>query len=78
VPVDFFATTPENWWVSLVVRTGSLEMNLELTKGANHLGRSLNVYGRGVTRADGTVIPATSEEHVFELCGVKYRVPSAR
>ena len=78
VPVDFFATTEEKWWVSLVIRTGGLAMNMELTTGAQRLGRSLNAYGSGVTCSDGTVIQATSEEHVFELCGVKYRPPEVR
>lgn len=78
VPVDFFAATEEKWWVSLVVRTGSLAMNLMLTTGAQKLGRSLNAYGSGVTCSDGTVIAATSERHVFELCGVEYREPWER
>lgn len=78
IPVDFFATTEENWWVSLVIRTGSKEMNLALTTGAQKLGRTLNAYGCGVTESDGTVIPATSEQHVFELCGVPYRDPHKR
>ena len=74
VPVDLFATTAENWWVALVIRTGSKQMNLELTAGANRLNRTLNAYGCGVTnRATGEVTPATSERHVFELCGVPYR-----
>ncbi len=78
IPVDFFATTPENWFVSLVIRTGSKESNLALTTGAQRLGRTLNAYGCGVTGPDGTVIPATSERHVFELCGVAYREPHCR
>jgi DNA polymerase/3'-5' exonuclease PolX len=77
-PVDFFATTAENWWVALVVRTGSLAMNIELTTGAQKLGRALNAYGCGVTCSDNSVIPATSEQQVFELCGVKYREPWER
>lgn len=79
IPVDLFATTVENWWVALVIRTGSLEMNLKLTSGALKLGRTLNAYGSGVTvLATGEVIPATSEAHVFELCGVPYREPGDR
>jgi DNA polymerase/3'-5' exonuclease PolX len=78
VPVDLFSTTQENWWVSLVVRTGSKETNLLLTTGAIKLGRTLNAYGCGVTERDGNVIPATSEQHVFELCGVPYREPNKR
>jgi DNA polymerase/3'-5' exonuclease PolX len=76
--VDFFTTTDANWWNALVIRTGSLDMNLELTTGAQKLGRSLNAYGCGVTCSDNKVIPATSERHVFELCGVPYREPWER
>lgn len=78
IPVDLFATTPENWWVSLVVRTGSKEMNLKLTTNAQRLNRSLMAYGCGVRGANGTVVAATSERHVFELCGVPYREPHQR
>lgn len=78
IPVDFFATTRENWFVSLVIRTGSKETNLSLTTGAQKLGRRLNAYGCGVTGPDGQVIAATSERHVFELCGVPYKEPQAR
>src|SRR5581483_5084751 len=31
IPVDLFATTKQNWWVSLVIRTGGKETNLRLT-----------------------------------------------
>lgn len=77
IPVDFFATTRENWFVSLVIRTGSKETNLRLTTGANALGRSLNAYGSGVT-INGQVHPATSERDVFNLCGVPYLEPEQR
>jgi DNA polymerase/3'-5' exonuclease PolX len=78
IPVDFFGTTLENWWVSLVVRTGSAEMNLELTTTAQRQGRSLLAYGCGVRQPDGMVIAATSERAVFEMCGVAYREPHQR
>jgi len=78
IPVDLFSTSESNWWVSSVIRTGSKDMNLALTNGAIKLGRTLNAYGCGVTMSDGTIIPATSEQHVFELCGVAYREPKDR
>lgn len=80
VPVDLFATCEENWWVSVVFRTGSLEMNLVLTRSALRRGRSLMAYGPGVqaTRYPFTIMPATSERHVFDLCGVAYRDPWSR
>lgn len=78
IPVDLFSTNSECWWVSLVIRTGSKKMNLKLTDGAIKLGRSLNAYGSGVTLDDGRVMPATSEEQVFALCGVPYLPPESR
>lgn len=79
MPVDLFSTTAEKWWVSLVIRTGGKDTNLELTMGANKLNRTLNAYGSGVTdRSTGIITPAVSEAHVFELCGVPYREPKDR
>jgi len=79
IPIDFFATTLENWWVSLVVRTGSRETCMKLTNGANNLGRSLKVSGCGVMdeRTDEMLI-AHSEEDVFRFCGQKYVAPEYR
>lgn len=78
VPVDLFQTTADNWWVSLVIRTGSKDTNLALTTGAQRQHARLNAYGSGVTWSDGTQTPATSERHVFELCGVPYLEPDQR
>lgn len=78
ISLDLFSTTAENWWVSLVIRTGGKDTNLLLTTGAQKLGYTLNAYGAGVTTRDGTVIPATSEEHVFRLCALPYKLPHER
>jgi DNA polymerase (family 10) len=79
IPVDLFSVPAANWWVSLVIRTGSKETNLRLTTGANKLNRTLHAYGYGVTdRKTNETIAATSEEHVFELCGVPYLLPDRR
>lgn len=77
IPVDLFATTAERWWVSLVIRTGGKDTNLELTTGAQRLGRKLHAYGN-ITMEDGREVIAESEQHVFELCGVRYQEPEAR
>lgn len=78
IPVDLFATTADNWWLSLVIRTGSKETNLKLTTGAARQGRKLNAYGAGVTMRNGTVTKATSERDVFHLCGCPYLEPKSR
>lgn len=79
IPVDLFASTIPNWWVSLVIRTGSAETNLRLTTGAQRLGRTLHAYGSGVSDSSNAVLtPATSERDVFDLCGVPYLDPNER
>lgn len=79
IPVDLFATTEENWWVSLVVRTGSLETNLRLTQGARERGYTLLAYGPGIKNlATGQITPAYSEEDLFNLCGVPFAEPEDR
>lgn len=78
IPVDLFSTTEDNWYVALVIRTGSKATNLRLTMGANKQGRILHAYGSGVEESDGNIIPATSEEHVFQLCGIPFMPPEKR
>lgn len=79
IPIDFFSTTLENWWVSLVVRTGSKDTNLQLTTGAQRLNRTLHAYGSGVEiRSTGEHIAALSERDVFSLCNVPYKEPGQR
>lgn len=79
IPVDFFATTDDAWWVALVIRTGSKTTNLALTMGANKLGRTLHAYGSGVSsNRGGPSITALTEDHVFDLCGVPYLEPEER
>jgi DNA polymerase/3'-5' exonuclease PolX len=78
IPIDFFATTGDNWFTSLVIRTGGKDTNLLLTTSAQRAGNTLNAYGAGITTAGGKIIRAESEQHLFELCGVKYIEPEKR
>jgi DNA polymerase/3'-5' exonuclease PolX len=78
IPLDFFATTAERWFVSLVVRTGSKEMNTTLAGNALHRGMQLHVYGvMENTKTREQIIPQ-SEREVFERLGVSYREPAER
>lgn len=79
IPVDLFATTPENWYVSLVVRTGGKDNNIALAAGAHRIRRRLRAYGAGVEdMRTGEVLRANSEREVFELCGMPYLEPEKR
>lgn len=78
IPVDFFSCEPQNWFVSLVVRTGSKFTNITLANGAIKKGGYLLAYGSGIQWSDGSVEAATSERHLFDLCGVPYLEPEQR
>ena len=78
VSVDLFATTRERWFVSLVVRTGSAEMNTQLAASALRRGLQLHAYGDIERTATGEHIAPQSEREVFELCGIAYRDPTER
>lgn len=80
IPIDFFAVLPpNNWWIALVIRTGSLETNLKLTQGAQARGRTLHAYGAGVEiDSSGAMLEPKSERDVFDFCGVEYAEPKDR
>lgn len=79
IPVDFFSTTTENWWVALVIRTGGKVTNLKLTTSANRRGLTLNAYGSGFTNLrTREKIPCRSEQEVFRIAGVPYAPPERR
>lgn len=77
IPVDFFTTNLECWFVALVIRTGSKETNLKLTNGAIAKGGTLHAYGGFTDRYGRTVYPQ-SEREVFDLCGVQFLAPEER
>jgi DNA polymerase/3'-5' exonuclease PolX len=79
IAVDLFSTTEENWWVSLVIRTGGKRTNLALTMGANKRGLTLHAYGSGFTNlSTGEKIVCHSEEDIFRIAGVPYQEPQFR
>ena len=78
IPVDLFATEQSRWWVSLVIRTGGKETNLELTTGAQRIGRKLHAYGNVEALGGGEMLIPNSEQDVFRFCGVPYREPRMR
>lgn len=79
IAVDFFATTADNWWNALVIRTGGVKTVLALTTGANKNGLTLHAYGDGFTNLKtGERIQTHSEREVFERAGVAYLEPTQR
>ena len=78
IPVDLFATTAERWFGSLVIRTGSKEMNTTLANSALRRGMQLHSYGVLENARTGEQIIPQSEREVFERLGVPYREPAER
>jgi len=78
IPVDVFSTTPENWWVSLVVRTGPAEGNMAIARAAIRKGWRLKSYGSGFVDDRGNLVRCYSERDVFELVGLEYKPPERR
>ena len=75
--VDIFSTNEENWWVSLVVRTGGVETNRRIAMAAIKKGWHLQAYGAGFSTPRGTVV-CKSERDVFEFVGMRYLEPWER
>lgn len=78
LPIDFFATSWDCWFVALVIRTGPKESNLRLIEGARRQGLQLHAYGAFTDLKTGTERCPTSEREVFELCGLPYLEPAQR
>ena len=80
--VDLFLANPDNWGLTLLVRTGSAEFSaavLARWKRLQGIGREQpgSVDGRLVTH-DGQVIPTPEEETVFTLLGLPPIAPERR
>lgn len=79
IPVDLFTEpSADDWWRSLVIRTGPTELNIRLIETAARHGVKVHAYGEGLTRDDGSPIICTSEEEFFDICGVPFLEPKAR
>lgn len=79
IPVDLFATTLERWAVSLVIRTGGKQTNIDLAMAAKRQGLKLHPYGDGYTnRRTGEHIRCRSETDVFSAVGLRCVPPSQR
>jgi DNA polymerase/3'-5' exonuclease PolX len=80
--VDLFLAQPDNWGLTLLVRTGSAAFSTAMLarwKRAQGIGREQlgSVDGRLVTR-DGRVVPTPDEETIFQLLGMRPVPPERR
>jgi DNA polymerase/3'-5' exonuclease PolX len=81
LPVDLFREPDaDDWWRTLVIRTGPKDFNLKLIAGAKDNGLSLHAYGPSFTRMDApeSVVRAESEKEFLELCGFPWIAPEER
>lgn len=78
LPVDFFSTTEENWFVSLVIRTGPKDFNIGLIQNAKRRGLQLHAYGAYTEIGTGLPIYPKSEREVLELAGLPWIPPEER
>lgn len=78
IPVDLFATSAEQWWVSLVIRTGPKDFNIRLIASASRQGYKVHAYGVFERMSDAKLIVPKSEQEVLELAGLPWIPPEAR
>lgn len=78
IPVDFFATDAQKWFVSLVIRTGPKDFNIALINSASRHGYKVHAYGVFERLSDATLIVPQSEREVLELAGLPWIPPEER
>jgi DNA polymerase/3'-5' exonuclease PolX len=79
IPVDLFASTEENWWNSVVCRTGSANSNKRLAAAALAKGWTFEAYGSGFRKLGSREHYQTkSEQDVFRFAGLQYVAPQYR
>ena len=74
VNVDLYSATEQTWGALLLIRTGSAEHNIKLSKRALSMGMKLT--HSGLTKG-GKVI-ASTEKEIFEALGSSYVEPEER
>ena len=78
VPIDIYIASKDTWWTLLLIRTGSKNHNIMLAKRAIDMHMQLKADGTGLLSPGGSIIPIESEEHIFKLLNLPYRIPEDR
>lgn len=79
IPVDLFSEPDlDDWWRSLVIRTGPKELNVRLITTAAKRGIKVHAYGLGLTDMRGNPVACDSEEQFFSICNIPYLPPNRR
>jgi DNA polymerase/3'-5' exonuclease PolX len=79
VPLDLFITTPDQWGVIYLLRTGDADFSHTLVTKRPHgaLPRELQIDQGRVWRGD-VALPTPEEPDVFDAIGVPWITPAAR
>ncbi len=74
--IDFMIIKPSSWAYGTLYFTGSQQLNILMRNRAIELGLTLNEYG--LFKSNGELIPATTEQEIFNHLGLKYLEPHQR
>lgn len=75
--IDIKITTPTQWPFALLYFTGSKEFNIKFRSHVKRMGMTINEH-RMMMLNTNQVIPASTEEEIFWLVGLKYIPPYNR
>ncbi len=82
IPVDVFATIPQNWGMAMFVRTGPKDWNTRAMQRFIALGHRGHAYGGITLNVDGPdqkiEITCPNEQAVFEVLDWCWRDPEHR
>ncbi len=78
IPIDLYVATPESWWTTVLVRTGSRLHNIAMAGRALERHLVLKSDGSGIYSAGGLPLTIRSEEEAFHVLGVPYKQPEER
>jgi len=81
IPVELYITTEPNHWATiLLIRTGSKDHNIKLTKRAQDKGWMLRAEGQGVVdnHGNGRVLAFASEEDILGILDCDHVAPETR
>ena len=73
--IDILIIKDDSWYYSLLYFTGSKNMNITMRTKAKSMGFTLNEFRLS---KDDESIPASSEEEIFKVLGMKYLNPEER
>lgn len=81
IKLDLFLTTPENFGIIFLIRTGPSEFSHKFVTRkcqGGWLPNDYKVEDGHLKRLTGEIIPSPDEETVFRLAGMKYIAPEDR